>query len=496
MSTRRLTAIMFADIVGYTAMMQRDEQAGMARANLLREAITTLSQTYAGELLEVRGDGALCIFGSAVEAIRCAKAIQEKLRGQIPLRIGIHIGDIVRKDGHIFGDGVNIASRVESMGVAGAVLFTQRVVYDLKSHPDFQFISLGEFHFKNVEEPMEIFALSHAGFTIPDASNMQGKGQKVEETKAKDSKVLVRAMSLGFLGVLVGILIWLGISWMGKQEVEPQNISKSIAVLPFTDMSQAKNQEYLSDGMAEEVLNLLTQIPELKVTSRSSSFSFKGKNIALPEIAEKLGVSYILEGTDRIDSTYAPTWLLKRNIAEFHALYGSSASQGQSSAELRQIALNYARKALHYESSHAITYALIGNIYNHLFWEFDSADFYMEKALELNPGNAEVLFRVGLHSVIRGQSKEGIALLERAKTLDPVSITVYIWLANYYMFEGELEEAEQLLPFEGLPAHNLLLQSILAYKRNDIEQSDAHIQEMINNFSEHGAYQVVEQMGY
>ncbi|MCB0840492.1 MAG: hypothetical protein KDD99_27690, partial [Bacteroidetes bacterium] len=547
------------------------------------------------------------------------------------LRIGIHLGDIVQKEGHIFGDAVNIASRIESMGVAGAVLVSSNVRNQIKNKPEFELTSLGRFSFKNVEEEMSVYALANEGFVVPRKEEMQGKGQKVAEGDAKPRKqnMMIRAMSLGFLSVFVGISIWSVISWMNQTESQTRNISKSIAVLPFVDMSQAKNQEYLGDGMAEEVLNLLTQIPSLKVTSRSSSFSFKGQNTALPEIADKLGVSYILEGSVReyneqlkisvqlvkvegdqnvwtqtwdrhlndafaiqeeiaaevvralhtnllhglspqaqevdpetyrlylqaqylfnqrtlesisagektinsalqIDSTYAPAWLLKGNIAEFYAQYGSSESTGQSYEELRQIPLDFARKAITYDPNNGQAHALIGSIYYNLYWEFDSADYYLEKALRLNPGSAEILWRIGLFKGTRNNLKAGIALLEKAKKLDPLSPSIYLWLSNCYMFDGNFEqaeknarymlllnenaaegkfvlasiliyqdrinEAEQLVStIKDLRYQQLLIQSLIAYEKNEIQQSDYYIQEIIDGASEEAAYQIAEAYGY
>ncbi|MCB0853727.1 MAG: adenylate/guanylate cyclase domain-containing protein, partial [Bacteroidetes bacterium] len=154
---------MFTDIVGYTAMMQQNEAEGMAKAQSFRQTMQTQVETHHGELLEIRGDGSLSVFNSAVDAVACAKEIQETLREEVPLRIGIHLGDIVQKEGHIFGDAVNIASRIESMGLAGAVLISSNVRNQIKNKPEFELTSLGRFSFKNVEEEMSVYALANEG---------------------------------------------------------------------------------------------------------------------------------------------------------------------------------------------------------------------------------------------------------------------------------------------------------------------------------------------
>ena len=220
---------------------------------------------HEGKVLQYYGDGCLVTFSSGIFALQCAKEIQETWNDQsndveVPLRIGIHIGDIVIKNESIYGDGVNLASRIESLGVPGAVLFSQRLVADLKNQPQFQYVSLGEFHFKNVDEPMEVFALSNKGFPIPKRSEMKGK-LKSTKTNIED-KV-------------------------------------SIAVLPFADMSPERDQEYFADGIAEEILNTLAQLKELKVVGRTSSFTFKGKNATIEKIGTTLKVNHILEGSVR-----------------------------------------------------------------------------------------------------------------------------------------------------------------------------------------------------
>ena len=302
--SRRLAAIMFADIVGYTAMMQRNEQEGLAKVRHFSEVIEQQVVAHQGEVLQFMGDGCLCIFHSAVQAMHAAKHIQQSLQDdpQVPLRIGIHIGDIVQQEGNIYGDGVNLASRVESMGVPGSILVTERVIHDVKSHPEFEMKSLGSFQFKNVEKPMEVFALANEGFVVPKKQEMKGKGKPLQRDQAQvpNSSKLIRyvLMALVFL-----LLLWAGLTVFDKRS--PSDITalstndKSIAVLPFINLSHDPEQEFFSDGISEDILINLAKIQELKVIARSSSFSFKGQNVPTPEIAEQLKVAHILEGSVR-----------------------------------------------------------------------------------------------------------------------------------------------------------------------------------------------------
>ncbi len=253
---RILAAIMFTDIVGYTAMMHDDEVAAAAVRQRHRDIFQKEHQNCHGEILQYYGDGTLSIFKSAVEAVECAIAMQQQFQTGVivPLRIGIHLGDIVLDDNDVYGDGVNLASRVESLGIPGCVLISDKVNYAIKSQATIETTSLGHFEFKNIKDPVEVFSIKNKGIKIPDRSELKGKLKEVK---------------------------------------------KSIAVLPFVNMSSDPENEYFSDGIAEEILNALVKVEGLQVTARTSSFSFKGKNMDVREIGRLLGVRHILEGSVR-----------------------------------------------------------------------------------------------------------------------------------------------------------------------------------------------------
>ena len=180
MPSTRLAAIMFTDIVGYTAMMQANRESAMAAVKHFEAILKERIASHSGELLQTYGDGSLSAFDSASAAVQCAMEIQEAIRDEVPLRIGIHLGEITIDGEHTFGDGVNIASRIESMGVAGAVLLSNSIRQQVKNKPEFQLESLGQFAFKNVAEPMTVYGLSNEGFVLPKAEEMAGKGTQLE----------------------------------------------------------------------------------------------------------------------------------------------------------------------------------------------------------------------------------------------------------------------------------------------------------------------------
>lgn len=291
--SRQLAAIMFTDIVGYTAMMQQNEVKAVAVIKHYNAVLEKWVSHFNGQVLNYYGDGSLCIFSSATDAVNCSLAVQKDLKSEpvVPLRIGLHIGEVFFEDAKALGDGVNVASRVQSLGQENTILVSEEIYDKIKNNPSVVARSLGHFDFKNVGKSMEVFALTNEGLFVPQRKMMAGKLKKKDPLK--------RNMIAAVLVILIVIAAYL--LYKNFFAINDPTSDKSIAVLPFVDMSAGKDQEYFSDGLSEELINLLAKIPELKVIGRTSSFSFKGKNEDLRNIAEKLGVAHILEGSVRKD---------------------------------------------------------------------------------------------------------------------------------------------------------------------------------------------------
>ena len=288
---RQLAAIMFTDIVGYTAMMQADEQKAVAVIKHYNAALEKLVSQYKGQVLNYYGDGSLCIFHSATDAANCSLAVQEELKKEpvVPLRIGLHIGEVFFEDAKALGDGVNVASRVQSLGQANTILVSAEFYDKIKNNSSFTSVSLGNFNFKNVGQPLQVFALTNAGLFVPQRKNIEGK----LDPKTNSKKIVLASLLIVLL-VAAGFFSY-------KVFIAPKSITKpkdkSIAVLPFTDMSPAKDQEYFSDGLSDALITALGKIPGLKVAGRPSSFSYKGMNKDLKAIGDELRVSAILQGS-------------------------------------------------------------------------------------------------------------------------------------------------------------------------------------------------------
>ena len=253
---RMLAAIMFTDMVGYTAMMQENETRAKKLRERHREVMEKWTNEHRGQILQYFGDGTLSIFGSTIEAVMCAVEIQKDLQSEpeVPLRIGIHSGDIVYNDEGIFGDGVNVASRIENLALPGSVLISEKINSELVNQEAISARFIGAFRLKNVKVPIKIYAIDDSKLVVPKRDQLEGK-------------------------ITVS--------------------DNSIAVLPFVNMSMDKENEYFSDGITEEILNALAKVDGLMVTSRTSSFSLKGKNTDVREIGKILGVKSILEGSVR-----------------------------------------------------------------------------------------------------------------------------------------------------------------------------------------------------
>lgn len=290
---RQLASIMFADIQGYSALMQKDEAKAKVTRDKFQLVVEQMISSRNGRVVQFMGDGALCLFNSAVDAVEAAIEIQEQMRQEpnIPLRIGIHSGDVVVDETNVFGNGVNLAARLESFSVPGAILISDVVFQDVRNQPGINTISLGKYTFKNIEAPVEIFAISNPGLVVPLRKNLKGKG----ETFFNQKKWII----IGAAAFILAAIVFSYFKFIkpGKNKV----FEKSIAVLPFTNMSGNKEDEYLSDGITEDIITNLATIADLNPTSRTSVMQYKGTKKNMRQIADELGVVYVLEGSVQHD---------------------------------------------------------------------------------------------------------------------------------------------------------------------------------------------------
>ncbi len=304
---RKLTAILSADVKGYSKLMGDDDESTVTTITAYRKIISEYIDKHQGRVVDTPGDNILAEFSSALNAVNGAIDIQRTLEtenGKLPdnrrmaFRIGINLGDIIHKDDRIYGDGVNIAARIENLADPGGICISRNVFDQIKRKVPQGFEYLGEHTVKNIAEPVTIYKV----LTKPEyAGKVIGEKRFLGRMSRKVAMAFILVLAT-VTGVLVSYYIYLHQS--GR--IDPASVEKmafplpdkpSIAVLPFDNMSGDSDQIYIADGISENIIAALSKIPELFVISRNSTFNYKGKPVKVQQIAEDLGVRYVLEGS-------------------------------------------------------------------------------------------------------------------------------------------------------------------------------------------------------
>ncbi len=262
---RRLAAVLAADVVGYSDLMSKDEEGTLTRLrDLRRQVIEPRIHSHHGRLVKTIGDGFLIEFASPVDAVRCAVDLQEAVAARfgkadakpLQLRVGINLGDImIEDDGDIFGDGVNVASRLQKMALPGGICLSGKVYEEVRGKLSYEFEDRGEHHFKNIGRPIRVFCLLEG----MDTSQRSGE----------------------------------------RQPARSHPEGPSIAVLPFVNISKDPEQEYFADGIVEDIIAALSRFKSFFVIARNSTFAYKGRVVSVQQIGRELGVRYVLEGSVR-----------------------------------------------------------------------------------------------------------------------------------------------------------------------------------------------------
>jgi len=308
---RKLTAILSADVAGYSRLMGTDEEATIRTLNEYRREISNLVKHHRGRVVDSTGDNILAEFASAVDAVKCSIEIQRDLaerNAQLPydrrmeFRIGVNVGDVVEEDNRIYGDGVNIAARVESLADAGGICISGRVYDQVENKFDFRYEFLGEKEVKNIARPIRVYRLlsypGAAAYRVIEAKKTVGKRWR---------NIFISAVCI-LLGGAAMVAVWQFylIPPPTLTEIATKQTPKldlpdlpSIAVLPFVNVGGAAEQEYFSDGMTDDLITDLSKISGLFVIARNSVFTYKGKPVIVQNVAKELGVRYVLEGSVR-----------------------------------------------------------------------------------------------------------------------------------------------------------------------------------------------------
>jgi TolB-like protein/class 3 adenylate cyclase/tetratricopeptide (TPR) repeat protein len=315
---RKLTAILSADVKGYSRLMGEDEEWTVRTLDTFKGVMKTIIPQHRGRVVDSTGDNLLAEFASVVDAVQASVEIQQVLRAKNSLlpenrrmefRIGINLGDVIEEGERIFGDGVNIAARLEGMAEAGGICISGSAFEQIENKLPLHYDYLGEHEVKNINRPVRVYrALMDNGVAETKGARPTSSGSRRRLWAVGITAVLV---------VLAGAAAW---QFFLRPAPPPQSAASkpvekadpgkmtyalpdkpSIAVLPFTNMSDDPKQEFFSDGITEEIITALSKIPQFFVIARNSTFTYKGKPVKIKQVSEELGVQYVLEGSVRRD---------------------------------------------------------------------------------------------------------------------------------------------------------------------------------------------------
>jgi adenylate cyclase len=499
---RRLAAIMFADLVGYTNLSQKNESLAIELLHEQRKLLRTSFSQYGGKEIKSIGDGFLVEFSSALDAVRCAIAIQSSVRQRnissetgesILVRIGIHAGDIIHAEGDVLGDAVNVASRIEPLAEPGGICISSVVYSHLRNKIENPMISLGQMKLKNVELPMEVFKIIVTPWQKEESSTLAPTQVSLDD-------------------------------------------QQRIAVLPMTNMS-GESDDYFSDGLTEELISTISTISGLHVISRTSVWRYKNSNKSIPEIGKELNVGSILEGSVRkagnqvritiqlinsrtdvhiwsqtYDRDFVDIFGIQSDIAkqvsetlkvklpviekqliekaptsnrDAHNLYlkGRYYWHKGTERDLRS-AIEHFEGAIKIDPDYALAYVGLADCYIGLCdegcldaldayrkveplvrkallldenlpeahatlallkqnyeWKWDEAEKGFKRAIELNPNWSDVCHSYAVHLALRGRFEQAIKEIKKAEELDPYSVGIHNCAAATYRDSGKLESA-------------------------------------------------------
>jgi adenylate cyclase len=509
---RKLTAILSADAVEYSRLMGEDEEATVRILTAYREVLSTLIQQHNGHVLDSPGDNLLAEFVSVVDAVQCAVAVQKEIKARndelpenrrMQFRIGINLGDVIQEEGRIYGDGVNIAARLEGLAEPGGICISKTAFDHIETKLPYGYEFLGDQTVKNIPKPVGAYRV-----LMEPRVTVAKKPKEKKSVPMWRTPILVVAIAVLMLAVAAGIWQF----YMQRPVAEPASVEKmayplpdkpSIAVLPFVNMSEDPKQEYFCDGLTEEIITALSNVPKLLIIAHNSVFSYKSKPVKVNQVAEELGVRYVLEGSIRkaeneiritaqlIDALSGhPLWAERydRNLSEIFAVQDDitkniitalqvkltegeqvrAAAKGtnnleayikylqaidkisQFNIESNALGKQLAQEAITLDPEYAMAYIALHRSHLMDVWlgtskspkqSIAKAMELTQKAIELDETYAEAHGHLGfLYSMI-GQHDKAVAKGEQAVALNPNSAYAHMILGHTLRFAGRHQEA-------------------------------------------------------
>jgi tetratricopeptide (TPR) repeat protein/class 3 adenylate cyclase len=472
---RRLAAIMFTDIEGYSTIMEQNEGKGIRTRLKHRKIFDSTTRKHNGKVLQYYGDGTLSIFDSAIDAVECAIEMQLGFLADpaIPVRIGIHTGDIIYSDEEVIGSGVNIASRIECLSVPGSVFISDKVQDEIKNQESIKTTRLSAFRLKNIEKPVEIYAVSNPGLTVPRLEDIVKKTARApaftpasghQRRSVKFRKYSIAAVFALLFAVLLYILLKTGSTGTGELE-------KSIAVLPLNYLSEDQSKEYIADGVLDAITGHLSTIEGLRVMPRTSVEQYRGSAKTAREIGRELDVSYLIEGNFMIvDDQVSITIQLVTTQNNDHVYYNEYrrdykdiiAVQSEVSRTIaREIEVAISPEVLDQiekvptKNMHAYDLYLRGrDAFNRYYLNRNAADLetciqMFRDAIQSDSAFAlpyawlgrAIEYRIGQQMYIDYDEKTILSLCNKALDLEPELADGYWIRGRHYRNTGELEKA-------------------------------------------------------
>ncbi len=489
---RKLSAILSADVEGYSRLMDQDEEATIRTLTAYRSTITDLVQQYRGRVVDMPGDNILAEFTSVVDAVNCAVEIQRELAEhnakfsedrRMHFRIGVNLGDVVEEENRIYGDGVNIAARVESMAEAGGICLSGGAYDQVANKLGLEYENLGEHQVKNISTPIRVYrVLSFPGVAAH-------RVVQAKEAVGKKWRKAVLAVVAVLLIVGGGFLGWnyyqqrsieAAVALFEEEAAFPLPDKPSIAVLPFDNLSGDPKQDYFADGMMDNIITQLYKIPDLFVIAKTSSLTYKGKAVKVQQVGRELGVRCVLEGSvqkagdririnaqliDAVTGNHLWAEIYDRELKDVFAVQDEITRKIVTEMGVKLVWGEAMRSLRHATDNHqAADYYLQADKFFNRF-EKESiarARELLLKAIELDPKYARATAYLGYTHLInarlgwvrdRAQSfKMAEELARRAVVIDDHTYLGHALLARIYLqkrlFDQAIAEAERTLEVE------------------------------------------------
>jgi adenylate cyclase len=476
---RKLTAILSADVKEYSRLMEDDEEATVRTITAYREVMAGLIEGQNGRVVDAKGDNVLAEFPSVVDAVRCAVEIQKQFRlrnAELPehrrmeFRIGINLGDVIEEEETIYGDGVNIAARIEGLAEGGSICISRMAFDSVKNKLNLGYEYLGEHSVKNIAEPVRVYKVlmepEYAGKVIGE------KGARLTQWRwAALAVAIILIIVAGALGIRHYYLR------PPPPSIEPASVERmafplpekpSIAVLPFENLSSDPGQEYLADGITENIITALSKIPEIFVIARNSTLTYKNRPVKVQQVSEELGVQHILEGSvqkegDRVRITAQLVDAIKghhlwaerydRDLKDVFTLQDDVTLKILAALRVKLTDEEQARVQETTDNLEAWGYFVRG--LGHFQWftrEGNAkAQELFRQAVELDPGYSYAWAMLGWTHWVdatfgyresRSESLKGaIEIAKRALALDDKQPDVHALLGGIYLFQRQYEKA-------------------------------------------------------